>query len=146
MWVLCAATLLAADSFRVATYNLDNYLDAPAGSRPAKTTEAKSKIRESIRALNPDVLALQEIGGTNALLELRDSLKGDGVHFPFWEHVTGFDTNIHLAVLSRFPIVARRPHTNDGFLLYGRRYHVSRGFAEVDIQEAMPADAGVDGR
>jgi len=126
--------VLAADSFRVATYNLENYLDAPAGSRPTKTTEAKSKIRESIRALNPDVLALQEIGNTNALLELRDALKADGVPFPFWEHVTGFDTNIHVAVLSRFPIVARRPHPNDGFLLYGRRYHVSRGFAEVDIR------------
>jgi endonuclease/exonuclease/phosphatase family metal-dependent hydrolase len=131
---LVDATLLAAESFRVATYNLENYLDAPAGSRPAKTTVAKSKIRESIRALSPDVLALQEIGGTNALLELRDSLKGDGIHFPFWEHVAGFDTNIHVAVLSKFPIVARRPHTNDGFLLYGRRYHVSRGFAEVDIR------------
>jgi endonuclease/exonuclease/phosphatase family metal-dependent hydrolase len=131
---LVDATLLAAESFRVATYNLENYLDAPAGSRPAKTTEAKSKIRESIRALNPDVLALQEIGGTNALLELRDSLKGDGVHFPFWEQVAGFDTNIHVAVLSKFPIVARRPHANDGFLLYGRRYHVSRGFAEVEIR------------
>jgi len=27
-----------------------------------------------------------------------------------------------------------RPHTNDNFLLGGRRFHVSRGFAEVDIQ------------
>src|SRR5262249_40278866 len=70
----------------------------------------------------------------NALLELCDSLKSEGVDFPFWEHVSGFDTNIHVAVLSKFPIIARRPHTNDSFLLYGRRYRVSRGFAEVDIR------------
>ena len=38
------------------------------------------------------------------------------------------------AVLSRFPITARRSHTNDSFLLSGRRFRVSRGFAEVDIQ------------
>jgi endonuclease/exonuclease/phosphatase family metal-dependent hydrolase len=30
--------------------------------------------------------------------------------------------------------VARRPHTNENFLLRGRRYQVSRGFAEVDIR------------
>jgi endonuclease/exonuclease/phosphatase family metal-dependent hydrolase len=54
--------------------------------------------------------------------------------FPYWEHVSGFDTNIHLAVLSKFPITARRPHTNENFLLNGRRFSVSRGFVEVDIQ------------
>ena len=37
-------------------------------------------------------------------------------------------------MLSKFPIVARRPHTNDNFLLNGRRFSVSRGFAEVDIR------------
>ena len=35
----------------------------------------------------------------------------------YWEHVTGFDTNIHVAILSRFPFTARRPHTDDSFLL-----------------------------
>jgi endonuclease/exonuclease/phosphatase family metal-dependent hydrolase len=86
--------------------------------------------------MNPDVLALEEMGTTNALLELRDSLKAEGLDFPFWEHVSGADTNIHVAVLSKFPIVARHPHTNDEFLLDGRRFRVERGFAEVEIQAA----------
>ncbi|HMD55399.1 MAG TPA: hypothetical protein VKJ65_12700, partial [Phycisphaerae bacterium] len=86
--------------------------------------------------MKPDVLALEEMGSTNALLELRASLKADGLDFPYWEHVSGFDTNIHVAVLSRFPIIARHPHTNDDFLLDGRRFRVSRGFAEVEIQAA----------
>jgi endonuclease/exonuclease/phosphatase family metal-dependent hydrolase len=124
----------AADTFRVATYNLENYLDAPAGTRPVKTAEGKAKIRESLRALQADVLALQEMGSTNALNELRGSLKREGLDYPYWEHVTGFDTNIHVTVLSKFPMTARRPHTNDSFLLFGRRFRVSRGFAEVDIQ------------
>ena len=124
-------------TFRVAAYNLENYLDQPTESRHfVKSTEAKAKIRESIRALNPDVLALEEMGGTNALIELRDSLKADGQDFPFWEHVQSYDTNIHVAVLSKLPIVARRPHTNEFFLLDGRRFQVKRGFAEVDIQAA----------
>ena len=48
--------------------------------------------------------------------------------------MTCFDTNIHVAVLSKFPFTARRPQTNDNFLLSGRRFRVSRGFAEVDIK------------
>ena len=141
----CAAILFGtlihstgfAETFRVAAYNVENYLDQPTESRShAKTVEAKAKIRESIRALAPDVLALEEMGGTNALLELRAALKADGQDFPFWEHIQSFDTNIHVAVLSKLPIVARRPHTNEFFLLDGRRFQVKRGFAELDIQAA----------
>lgn len=126
-----------ADTFRVATYNVETYLDQPTESRHyVKTPEAKAKIRESILAIRPDVIALEEMGTTNALLELRAALQTDGLDFPFWEHVTGADTNIHVAVLSRFPFVARLPHTNDNYLLDGSRMRVSRGFAEVEIQAA----------
>ena len=125
---------IAADTFTVATYNLENYLDEPAAHRRPKSEAAKEKIRENIRALKPDVLALQEMGSTNALLELRASLKSEGLDYPYWEHVAAFDTNIHVAVLSRLPFAARRPHTREGFLLNGRRFSVSRGFAEVDVQ------------
>jgi endonuclease/exonuclease/phosphatase family metal-dependent hydrolase len=126
-----------AGTFRVATYNVENYLDQPTESRHfVKSAEAKAKIREIIKAMNPDVLALEEMGTTNALLELRASLKTDELDFPFWESVQGFDTNIHVAVLSRLPIVARRPHTNEFFLLDGKRFAVKRGFEEVDIQAA----------
>ncbi len=124
-------------TFRVAAYNVETYLDTPTESRPyVKSPEARAKIRESIHALNPDVLALEEMGTTNALLELRASLKAEGLDFPYWEHVEGFDTNIHVAVLSHLPIIARHPHTNDYFLLDGRRFRVSRGFAEVELRAA----------
>jgi len=135
---LTLLTLLAplrAETFRVAAYNVENYLDQPTESRRhPKSTEAKAKIRESILAIKPDVIAFEEMGGTNALLELRDSLKAAGLDLPFWEHVSGHDTNIHVAVLSKFPFTARRSHTNEQFLLSGRRFRVSRGFSEVDIQ------------
>jgi endonuclease/exonuclease/phosphatase family metal-dependent hydrolase len=124
----------AAETFRIGAFNLNNYLDAPAGTRPLKSPESRAKVRESIRALDAHVLALEEMGSTNALLELRASLKNEGLDYPFWEHVSGRDTNIHVAILSCFPITARRPHTNETFLLFGRRFGVSRGFAEVDIR------------
>ena len=83
-------SLRAAPVFRVATYNLENYIDEPAGTRPAKTPEARAKIRESLRTLDADFVALQEIGGTNVLLELRAALKTEGLDYPFWEHVAGW--------------------------------------------------------
>jgi endonuclease/exonuclease/phosphatase family metal-dependent hydrolase len=132
--LLCTALAIHGATFRVATYNVQNYLDGPAGTRPAKTAEAKAKVRESIRASGADVIALQEIGGTNALAELCENLRRDGCDYPFRELVHAWDTNINVAVISRFPIVARRPHTNDSFLLFGKRHYVKRGFAEVDIQ------------
>ena len=135
--ILFYSAAFAAETFRVAAYNVENYLVVPTESRlHVKSEAAKKKIRESILAINPDVLALEEIGTTNALLELRDSLKDDGCEFPFWEHVSGFDTNIHVAVLSKLPIVARHPHATENFLLDGKRFRVSRGFAEVQIQAA----------
>jgi hypothetical protein len=59
IFALLSSAVVAADTFRVATYQVENYLDQPTKSRPhIKSPEAKAKIRESVRALNPDVLAL----------------------------------------------------------------------------------------
>src|ERR1051325_8956014 len=94
LWILLcnflAFPLSAAETFRVATYNLENYLDQPTGTRPLKTPEAKTKIRESLRALQADIVALQEMGAAGALAELLTSLKAEGLHYPFWEYVRGW--------------------------------------------------------
>jgi endonuclease/exonuclease/phosphatase family metal-dependent hydrolase len=133
--LLLIAVSAGADTFRVATYNVENYLDQPTTTRPSvKSVAAKAKVRESIRALNPDVLALEEMGTTNALLELRASLKTDGQDFPYWEYVQGADPDIHLAILSKLPIISHHPHTNEDFLLDGQRLSVKRGFAEVELR------------
>src|SRR5437762_6103419 len=80
---------LHSETFRVATWNVENYLDQATQTRHAKSEEAKAKIRECLLVLKPDVLALQEMGSVRALLELRDALKTNGLDFPHWEQVTG---------------------------------------------------------
>jgi endonuclease/exonuclease/phosphatase family metal-dependent hydrolase len=134
--LLCLPPAVRAEpqTFRLATFNVENYIEAPSGTRRTKSAAAQAKVRDCILAMKPDVLALQEMGATNALLDLQSTLKSGGLDLPYWDEITGYDTNIHIAVLSRFPIVARRPHTNENFLLDGRRLAVSRGFTEVDIQ------------
>jgi endonuclease/exonuclease/phosphatase family metal-dependent hydrolase len=131
---LLAVLSARAETFRVVTYNVENYLDQDTDSRRAKSAEARAKVRDNILALQPDVLALQEIGAPSALRELQASLKAQGLDLPHSEWIAGWDTNIHVAVLSRFPFSSRTPHTNEAYLLSGRRLHVSRGFAEVEVR------------
>src|SRR5947207_10422803 len=71
---LLRAAPARAESFRVATYNIENYLDEPTETRPAKTAEAKAKVCDAILALKPDVLALQEMGNAKTFEEFRKSL------------------------------------------------------------------------
>lgn len=133
LWCLASAQLLAG-TLTVATYNVEFYVDRPTSGYPPKSEQGRTIIRESIRKMNPDVLALQEIGTTNALLELKASLKKDGLNFPYWEHVRGWDSNLHVAFLSKRPFTAVRHHTRENFLYRGRRFHVSRGFGEIEIE------------
>lgn len=120
--------------FTVGTYNLDNYhISEPGLKRVAKSPQSRTQVRESILFMKADILALQEVGSLASLLELRSSLKQAGLDYAHCEYAQGHDTNTAVAILSRFPISARRSSTNLSFLLNGRRFHVNRAFAEVDI-------------
>jgi endonuclease/exonuclease/phosphatase family metal-dependent hydrolase len=142
MRVCCPAVLLClfslsspgAELFRVVTYNVENYILRSNETRTIKPLESRAKVREHLLAIKADVIALQELGGADALEDIQKGLKSGGWDYPHSEIVYGWDTNIQVAVLSRFAIVARRPHTNDSYLLQGRRFHVGRGFLEVDIR------------
>jgi len=133
---LLGSLFLAAEPprFKVVTYNVENYLVERSGTRVAKPEAARRKITETLVSLKPDVVALQEIGPTNALLELQSRLRQSGLDLPHWEHVSGYDTNIFVAILSRLPIVARRSHSHETFLLDGRRFRTSRGLLEVELE------------
>ena len=122
-----------AESFNIVTYNVENYVIEQPTERPIKPQAARQKVWESILAAKPDVLALQEVGSTNALLEIQNALSERALKLPYTEFINGFDANIHLAILSRFPLDERHPHTSDEYLLNNERLHVSRGFAQVDV-------------
>ncbi len=128
----------AADSpplrVRVATYNVENYVLAATDSRGAKTEASKAKVAAVLHAAHADIVALQELGGPAALEDIRTRTRALGLDYPHFAWVQGFDTNIQVGLLSRFPISAQRPHTNDTYLLGGRRFRVSRGILEAEIR------------
>lgn len=121
-------------SFRVATFNVENYHLRPFGNRTAKSPESRRQVVAEIVALQPDVLAVQEIGDRDALEELQTRLREAGVPLPHLEHIGGWDTNIFVGVLSRFPITGRRPHPRESYLLNGRRFFANRGIIEIDLE------------
>ena len=119
----------AQTAIRVASYNIENYILSPIQNRPLKTKFAQAKVVESILADKPDELALQEVGTA----QLQSDLKAKGLNLPYVEHLQSFDPAIHVAYLSRFPFKKITKHDNESYLLNGRRLHVGRGFAEVQI-------------
>ncbi len=123
----------AQTPIRVASYNVENYILSPIQNRPLKTKLAQAKVVESILAAKPDVLALQEVGTIKALAKLQKDLKAKGLNLPYVEHLKSFDPAIHVAYLSRYPFRKITKHDNESYLLNGRRLHVGRGFAEVQI-------------
>jgi endonuclease/exonuclease/phosphatase family metal-dependent hydrolase len=126
----------AAQTFALATYNVENYLLEPAGTRPVKSEASRAAVGRTLLSARADIVALQEVGGHRALEDLRGGLRASGLEYPFTDLVYGYDTNIQVAVLSRFPIVGRRAYTNEGFLLRGRRFRMARGFSELEIRVA----------
>lgn len=120
----------------LATYNVENFHIRPYGSRPVKSVDSRARVAEILMAIHPDVVSLQEMGEEAALDSLQSALKEGGLNLPYREHLGGFDTNIFVALLSRFPIVSRHPHTNDSFVLDGRRFHSSRSTIEVELEVA----------
>jgi endonuclease/exonuclease/phosphatase family metal-dependent hydrolase len=133
LWLVLSFQLLAA-TVRVGTYNLELYVDQPFSNVQPKSAESRKLLREAILLLNADVLALQEMGTTNALSELQSSLKRDGLDYPYRAHVSSRDPHLHLAFLSKYPILAERHHTNESYLLQGKRHYVQRGFAEIEVR------------
>lgn len=132
-WWLARAAF-GGEGVCLATYNIENYLLASNETRQAKSEASKSKVASVLREIGPDILGLQEVGGQAALLDLQRRLTASGLDLPHFELVRGADTNIQVALLSRYPITARRPHAEDHYLLSNRRFRVSRGILEAEVQ------------
>jgi endonuclease/exonuclease/phosphatase family metal-dependent hydrolase len=128
-----------AETLVVATYNVENY--GPVDRMTAegfrrdypKPEEEKRAVRRVIRALDADVLALQEMGAAPYLEELQRDLKAEGLDYPGAVLVQAEDAERHLALLSRLPIKAAVRRADLPFAYLGTTERVKRGLLEVVI-------------
>lgn len=125
-------------TFSVMTYNLGRYGyhdrtgDGQANNfKPDTEQEAVLAI---ITDVQPDILAIQEIGGPLVFADFREALAAAGLDYTFAELLQRDQSEMNLAVLSRYPFVSVVKHTNDTFSIGGESaVPVKRGFLEVDI-------------
>ena len=91
-------------AFTVATWNVENLFRPEAGAAAETRASYERKLALLARFIStsdPDVLALQEIGGEDALSDLQDALGGSHPH-----RALGVpdDRHIRVAFLSRLPL------------------------------------------
>lgn len=134
-------------TIRIASYNLLNYFDNvndPAlegnyddfGDNPGPTSEARCKeLAKTIRAINADILALQEVESKAALEHFNNTyLKGMGYTYVASEDV-GYYRGCEQSILSRFPITTTKTWPHDDLTKVKR---TGGGWTEI------PQDAEAD--
>lgn len=137
--LLIAAVTARAETLRLATYNIENYGPADrmtdVGFRKdyPKPEVEKQALRRVIRALNADVLVLQEMGGQPYLDELRHDLKAEGLDYPHAALATAADDDRHVALLSKRPLKNVTTHATLEFSYFGKKERVKRGLLEVTV-------------
>jgi endonuclease/exonuclease/phosphatase family metal-dependent hydrolase len=133
------ATALRAETLTVATYNIENYgpadrlTDAGYRKEYPKPEAEKRALRNVIRALNADVLVLQEMGAQPYLDELRRDLKAEGIDYPFATLANAADVDRHVAVLSKRPLKAVKTYDALEFSYFGTKERVKRGLLEASV-------------
>jgi endonuclease/exonuclease/phosphatase family metal-dependent hydrolase len=147
VWVCFCLTVFAmpsggAETLTLATYNIENYGPAnrvtESGYRKdyPKPEAAKQALRSVLRAINVDVLVLQEMGGQIYLDELRRDLSAEGLVYPHAVLLAGGDVDRHVALLSKRPLIATTQHTDMEMRYFGQREGVKRGLLEAKLAVA----------
>lgn len=146
-WLLVVLFFFAAPGqareFVFVHYNLENYLRmsrkvgkrmVPDAPKPEKEVAA---LVGAIKSLKPDILGVAEMGDQKMLADFQARLRKAGLDFPHLEWVRGEEGGErHLALLSKFPIVARDSQSDVPVDLDGRRFRMGRGILDVTVQVA----------
>ena len=124
----------------VCQYNVRNYVnEKPQGEGDKYATRAKPEseiaaLIKIIKDINPDILGVCEMGTPDRFEDFKKRLADAGLGYTDSEYVQAADADRHLALVSRFPIVARQSATDVPFEIEGRQEKVRRGFLDVTVQ------------
>ncbi len=134
---VAAETSPDAGLVRFVAYNLHNYALQPSLERNASPPKSEREILQMIKILaelKPDLLGVCEMGSEEDLGDLQRRLEAVGLPMPHREWVQGADPSRHLALLSRFPIIARQSRTDLRYPLDQVMRPIQRGILDVTVQ------------
>ncbi len=138
-----AATSWAEDAekFVFCSYNVRNWLKMERfidGQRSVsdKPEDEKKAVISILKDISPDVLGLCEVGDEADVADLQKRLKNAGVDLPHVERIRGSDPVRSLALLSRFPIVARNSRSDLGYMIRGvaMPFQIQRGLLDATVE------------
>ncbi|MEO6054687.1 MAG: endonuclease/exonuclease/phosphatase family protein, partial [Chthoniobacterales bacterium] len=135
---LCAS-LAAETPIIFAEYNVQNWVLMDRSHegkkrRTPKSAQSKAVVIESISAIQPDILGVEEMGDSVQAEDFRKRLREAGMDYPYMELVEGADKERHVLLLSKFPIAERNSQSNVRFTMDGKPAHMQRGILDVTIQ------------
>ena len=126
-----------AHALTLATFNVENYTVADrmvegvyrqAYPKPEKERAANTRV---IQGIQPDILAVQEMGTQPYLDEFQRELRAAGQDYPHVVVLDAADPDRHVALLSKLPIKEVRQHRAVGTKYLDVRDVVKRGVLEV---------------
>lgn len=130
----------ASGQIAVAAYNVKNFLRMERwvdGKRIDGLPKPEKEVAAMVRVITdiaPDVLVLSEMGGKEDFSEFRELLAREGLDFAHAEHLEAADTERHVALLSKFPIVSRDSVARAEYTLRGTPQYMQRGILDVTLQ------------
>jgi endonuclease/exonuclease/phosphatase family metal-dependent hydrolase len=140
MLALLSSLRAGPEEVRVASYNVENYLGPAPEEQPGarrsrpKSDAAIESIVRIVKETDPDILGVCEMGHADQFASFKERLAGAGLRYADSEYVDGPDPDRHLALLSRFPIVARHSLPDVSYELNGVPQKVKRGFLDVTVR------------
>lgn len=134
---ILSPTHVALAAITIASFNVENYTLADRMvdrvfrlAYPKPATE-KAAVRQAIGAINPDILAVEEMGGAAYLDDFQRELKRVGQNFKYAVLLEAGDPDRHVAVLSKLPFKQVRRHAKMPINYLGQPDLVKRGVLEV---------------
>lgn len=127
----------AGEPLRFVSYNVFNYFVhdvSPSTGRKLlkKSEQSRQAVADTIMKGRPDMVGLAEVGGVDALEDLKERLKKAGGDFPFSIVLNRPGEDRQLAFLSRFPIGADNSRTEVP-LDRGKRKTMLRGILDIVV-------------
>ena len=149
---LPAAPVKAEGEFTVLTFNLDHWTLEDRDGDPAtlepKPEADRAAILETLRALSPDVILVQEMGPDSAFWTIRPPVELDpwtnfceALGYPYAYRSSVDPDHLDLAILSRIPLDPVTTATNDLYTIGPRKFPVRRGILDATLR--FPSGASV---
>ena len=129
--------LFSADNISVMSYNLWNYFVIEGPRSKVKSESSKEALVQVIKAADPDIMLVSEIGGEPALNDLLAHLKKVGLNYKFSTVMYGADRTRHIGCIAKFKPKYVRKNYDKTYNIKSKKsgemdkVYVQRGFLHI---------------